>query len=77
MYKPFGQLADNWLLIQESTIALERTEKFLALEMEAYDSGISRPMTGKVEFRNVAFSYGDGRNETGERGNFKTVAFKT
>ena len=66
VYKPFGQLAHNWRLIQESTIALERTEKFLALEMEAYDSGISRPMTGKVEFRNVAFSYGNGSNELGE-----------
>ncbi len=66
VYKPFGQLAHNWRLIQESTIALERTEKFLALETEAYDSGIVRPMVGKVEFKDVAFSYDTGNGASRE-----------
>ncbi|MDP3731322.1 MAG: ABC transporter ATP-binding protein [bacterium] len=67
VYQPFSRLSHNWRLLQESMVALERTAKFLEIEEEDYEKGQSGEMIGRVEFRDVAFSYslgGEASNRT-------------
>lgn len=57
VYQPFSRLSHNWRLLQESMVALERTAKFLEVKEEDYKKGQSSKMQGRIEFRNVTFSY--------------------
>jgi len=74
VYKPFGQLSHNWRLVQESTVALERTAKFEELTEEDYESGNDYEMIGRIEFKDVSFAYkGDPEDEN--RHVFKNLNF--
>ena len=62
---PFVILANNWHLVQNGLVNLERAEKILSEETEDYegeDTLILSDIKGKIEFRNVSFAYEKGRS---------------
>ena len=75
VYKPFSQLSHNWRVVQESTIALERTAKFIEIEEEDYTSGELLTMVGQVEFKDVTFGYSKDQDED-DGTVFKNISFK-
>lgn len=75
VYKPFSQMSHNWRLVQQTTISLERTAKFMEVTEEDYDSGESQEIVGQVEFKNVTFSY-ETNGEARERTVLENINFK-
>ncbi len=60
IFAPFMRLANNWQIIQNGLITIERAQKILDLEKELYEpeqAPILDKISGKVEFRNVVFNY--------------------
>lgn len=58
---PFTILSDNWNTVQGGLVSIERAERILRQEPEPYNkpgSVMLDDFHGKVEFRNVHFTYG-------------------
>ncbi|HEY4477448.1 MAG TPA: ABC transporter ATP-binding protein [Candidatus Paceibacterota bacterium] len=58
---PFAILSNNWHIVQNGLAGLERAERVLQEKTEDYnnENSIIRPdITGKIEFRNIVFTYG-------------------
>jgi ABC-type multidrug transport system fused ATPase/permease subunit len=58
VFRPFAQLADNYRTIQKGISAISVAVKLFDLETEKYGTGKKlKEVNGKVEFRNLCFSY--------------------
>lgn len=68
IFAPIRGLANSWRNIQNGIIAIEDTEAILALPTEKYEPQaakdepyLGKELRGKVEFKNVSFSYAAGK----------------
>ena len=58
VFRPFGQLADNYRTIQRGISAINVAIKLFDLEVEGYETGKKlETVRGLVEFRNLSFAY--------------------
>lgn len=58
VFNPISALSNNWRNIQNGIIALEETEKIMALPEETYEpAGALTVINGAISFNNVYFSY--------------------
>lgn len=69
VFGPINQLSNNWRNLQNGILALEDTEKVLALSPEKYvpsDSpkhmSESTTVAGKIQFNDVSFGYSEGNS---------------
>lgn len=61
VYRPFGQLAENYGMIRRGITAIKRVSQLLGIKPEEYDKGVElKDIQGKVEFQNVEFAYRGG-----------------
>lgn len=78
VFGPFVMLGQQWQIIQNGIIALERAEKILQSPTEHYENDKNKinPKTfkGNVEFKNVFFSYKKSESAVLKDINFKAVA---
>ena len=58
LFNPIAQLSNNWRNIQNGVIALEETERVLALPEEVYEpANALKEVRGKISFKDVSFGY--------------------
>lgn len=65
LFGPFITLGNNWNLIQNGLVAIERSEEILRKPEEIYlpdDAVILGKLKGEVEFKNLVFRYGAKQN---------------
>jgi len=63
-FAPFVRLGQNWTVVQNGLISIERAEKILTLPKEIYlpkNAVILSDIKGEVEFQNVSFAYKSGQ----------------
>ncbi|MEK7163051.1 MAG: ABC transporter ATP-binding protein [Patescibacteria group bacterium] len=81
LFGPFIMLGHNWQVVQNGLISIERAEKILKTPTEIYipENAVILPdIKGKIEFKNVYFSYPSTRLRTSKRGKriLENVSFK-
>lgn len=66
IFGPFVVLGNNWQIIQNGIVAIERAEQLLTTtpEQDPHTSAlVLQDVRGNVEFQNVSFSYGGGKEK--------------
>ncbi len=77
VFGPFVVLGNNWQIIQNGIVAIERAEQLLTMVPEqdpSKDALVLKDVDGNVEFQNVSFSYGGGKEKVFTDLNFQVKA---
>ncbi|MFH1456712.1 MAG: ABC transporter ATP-binding protein [Patescibacteria group bacterium] len=78
VFRPFNQLADNYRQVQRGLVTIGRAVKLYDIETEFYNVGRKlKKITGKIEFKNVSFSYDKKHNKVLKGISFKVQAGET
>jgi len=71
VFRPFNQLANNYSRIQRGIIKIDRAVKLFDIDKELYDDGDKlKKVDGKIEFKNVHFTYDKKHNKVLHNVNF-------